>query len=246
MCVWGGRGGVKWNNNLVFVIPTVVQPISISLLYIHQKLQDNAKIMITKQPHDTVKAVSAPLRVYSVVMKGDLSNKQLHFIPRSFQAWHFDLNLLFSINNCAFPSFFCFKIWSFSQPSLYCTLFSRVSALVSSRKSSFSWESYTSSLVVFPPLRFLGTWVRSTLLVFGYNSCIFLHSSEAVCRNSSPKCCRRSILLHILDEWFLWLKIKQDFIPFKNTPLIGQLKCWLIIYYRNSIKTFDRPNFAGG
>ena len=48
MCVCVGGGGVKWNNNLVFVIPTVVQPISISLLYIHQKLQDNAKIMITK------------------------------------------------------------------------------------------------------------------------------------------------------------------------------------------------------
>jgi len=41
------------------------------------------------------------------------------------------------------------------------------------------------------------------------------------------------------------LKIKQDFIPFENTPLIGQVQCRLIIYYHNSIKTFDRPNFAG-
>ena len=198
--MWGG--GVKWNNNLVFVIPTVVQPISISLLYIHQKLQDNAKIMITKQPHDTVKAVSAPLRVYSVVMKGDLSNKQLHFIPRSFQAWHFDLNLLFSINNCAFPSFFCFKIWSFSQPSLYCTLFSRVSALVSSRKSSFSWESYTSSLIVFLLYVFWGfEFVQLFLFSVINNSCIFLHSSEEIVFRSvivAASCCT-SIYVYILD-----------------------------------------------
>ena len=85
VCVGGG----KVNKNLVFEIPRVVQPISISLLYIHQKLQDNAKIIITKQPHDAVKAVSAPLRVYSVVMKGALSNKQLHFIPRSFSGLTF-------------------------------------------------------------------------------------------------------------------------------------------------------------